>query len=143
MGDRLSEAASQSTHRRAVFLDRDGVIVEMVYHTEFGFVDSPGNPDQIRLLPGAGEAIAELNGLNLRVIVVSNQPGIAKGKFMPALPDAMDRKMCAAIEASGGKLNAVYHCLHHPEAALAELRVCCECRKPKPGLLQRAARLEH
>lgn len=103
-------------------------------------MDSPANPDQFELLPGAGQAIAELNGLGLLVIVVSNQPGIAKGKFTPVLLDAMEQKMKSNIEAAGGKLDAVYYCLHHPDALLEEYRVRCECRKPEPGLLLKAAR---
>jgi D-glycero-D-manno-heptose 1,7-bisphosphate phosphatase len=138
MVDRAS--VSPSSVRRAVFLDRDGVINRMFYHSEFGILDSPANPDQFELLPRVGEAIGELNSLGLLAIVVSNQPGIAKGKFTPALLDAMERKMVSGIETGGGKLDAVYNCLHHPEAALQEYRVRCECRKPEPGLLLKAAR---
>ncbi len=126
--------------RRAVFVDRDGVINRMHFHAEFGIVDSPANPDQFELLPGAGAAIAELNRLGLLAVVVSNQPGIAKGKFTPALLAAMESKMVAGIQAAGGKLDAIYNCLHHPEARLAEYRQRCGCRKPEPGLLIKAAR---
>jgi D-glycero-D-manno-heptose 1,7-bisphosphate phosphatase len=139
MLDRASVSNRSSGVRRAVFVDRDGVINRMFYHTEFGTLDSPANPDQFELLPRVGEAIGDLNGLGLLVIVVSNQPGIAKGKFTPALLEAMERKMFSGIEAAGGKLDAVYNCLHHPEAALQEYRVRCECRKPEPGLLLKAA----
>jgi D-glycero-D-manno-heptose 1,7-bisphosphate phosphatase len=131
---------SEGLKRGAVFLDRDGVINRMVLHPEFGFVDSPANPEQMELLPRVGEAIAELNRTGLPVIVVSNQPGIAKGKFTLSLLNAMERKMHAAIEALGGRLDAVYNCLHHPEAALEEFRVRCVCRKPEAGLLLQAAR---
>jgi D-glycero-D-manno-heptose 1,7-bisphosphate phosphatase len=126
--------------QRAAFVDRDGVINRMVWHVEFGIVDSPANPEQFELLPGAGAAIAELNRLGLLVVVVSNQPGIAKGKFTPALLTAIERKMMAGIEAAGGHLDAVYNCLHHPDAALDEYRAACDCRKPRPGLLAQAAR---
>lgn len=112
----------------------------MCLHAEFGTVDSPANPDEFELLPGAGEALAELNRTGLLVIVVSNQPGIAKGKFTPALLAAIEARMMAGIEAAGGKLDAVYNCLHHPEAVLAEYRTRCACRKPQPGLLAQAAR---
>src|ERR1041384_3032523 len=122
------------TRQRAAFVDRDGVINRMWLHTEFGTVDSPANPEQFELLPGAGQAIAELNRLGLLVIVVSNQPGIAKGKFTAELLAAIERKMIADIEAAGGHLDAIYNCLHHPEAALDEYRTACDCRKPQPGL---------
>lgn len=126
--------------RRAAFVDRDGVINRMVLHPEFGTVDSPANPEQFELLPGAGRAVAELNQLGLLVIVVSNQPGIAKGKFTPALLAAIERKMIAGLETDGGRLDAIYNCLHHPDAALDPYRAICDCRKPRPGLLVRAAR---
>ncbi len=112
----------------------------MFFHAEFGITDSPANPEQFELLPGVADAIAELNRTGLLVIVVSNQPGIAKGKFTPALLCAMESKMIADIEAAGGRLDAIYNCLHHPEARLAEYRVRCDCRKPEPGLLVKAAR---
>jgi D-glycero-D-manno-heptose 1,7-bisphosphate phosphatase len=128
--------------RRAVFLDRDGVINRMVYHAEFGLVDSPQNPGEFQLLPGAGEAVRHINELGLLAIVVSNQPGIAKGKCTPAGLEAITARMHAELAAVGARLDAVYYCLHHPEASLAAYRLACDCRKPQPGLLQRAAR-EH
>ena len=139
MPDGQSTLNTNARTRRAVFVDRDGVINHMYFHPEFGTVDSPANPDQFELLPGVGEAIAELNRLRLLVIVVSNQPGIAKKKFTPALLEAMESKMLASVESSGGKLDAIYNCLHHPEASLEQYRLHCECRKPEPGLLINAA----
>ena len=77
----------------AVFLDRDGVINRYAYDAEFGTVDTPSRPDAFELLPGAGEAIAALNRLNVPVIVVSNQPGIAKGKFTPRILETIDEEI--------------------------------------------------
>jgi D-glycero-D-manno-heptose 1,7-bisphosphate phosphatase len=134
----LSSSANVNI-RRAVFIDRDGVINRMFFDPEFGTVDSPANPDQLALLPGVGRAIAALNRLGLLVIVVSNQPGIAKGKFTRALLEAMQGKMISGIEAEGGKLDAIYNCLHHPDASVVEYQSRCECRKPLPGLLLKAA----
>jgi D-glycero-D-manno-heptose 1,7-bisphosphate phosphatase len=128
-----------SAVRRAVFIDRDGVINRMHFEPEFGIVDSPANPDQFNLLPGVGRAISTLGDLGLTVIVVSNQPGIAKGKFSPELLTAMERKMAADLAREEARLDAVYNCLHHPEAVLPEYRIVCDCRKPKPGLLLKAA----
>jgi histidinol-phosphate phosphatase family protein len=126
--------------RRAVFLDRDGVINAMVLHPEFGVVDSPANPEEMVLLPQAAEAIAALNRAGLVVIVVSNQPGIAKGKFTQKLLEAIELKIETEIENAGGKIDKIYNCLHHPDALVEELRVHCQCRKPEPGLLHQAAR---
>jgi D-sedoheptulose 7-phosphate isomerase len=125
--------------QRAVFLDRDGVINAYAYNGEFGTIDSPANQDEFALLPGAAEAIARLNEAGLLAIVVSNQPGVAKGKFTRTLLEAMTQEMTASLEAQRAKLDGIYYCLHHPEASLLEYRVACECRKPKPGLLVRAA----
>src|SRR5438552_5233180 len=134
----ISKSSSRS--RRAVFLDRDGVINRMVYNAEFGTIDSPANPDQLEILPYVSEAIAILNRLGLLVVVVSNQPGIAKGKFSFSLLEAMESKMHSLVAAHGGKIDGVYYCLHHPQAAVSELRIECNCRKPGPGLLLEAAR---
>ena len=125
--------------RSAVFLDRDGVINEMVYNPEFGLVDSPANPKEFTLLPGVGDAVRKLNLMGVLVIVVSNQPGVAKGRYSLALHNAMTEKMHLGLDQAGAKLDAVYYCLHHPEAKLAEYRKVCECRKPKPGMLMKAA----
>jgi len=124
---------------RAVFLDRDGVINRYAYNPELGTVDSPARPEEFSLLGGAGEAIAALNRMDLPVIVVSNQPGISKGKFTPALLDAINDEMRAQLARHGARLDAIYYCRHHPEAVVAEYRADCDCRKPKPGLLRRAA----
>lgn len=126
--------------RNTVFLDRDGVINPYVYNTEFGTVDSPTSPADFSIAPGAGEAVAEFNRMGFLVVVVSNQPGVAKGKFTPDVLEKVNAKMHAGIAACGGKLDAVYYCLHHPEAVLPAYRVRCECRKPRPGMLLEAAR---
>jgi D-glycero-D-manno-heptose 1,7-bisphosphate phosphatase len=119
--------------QNAIFLDRDGVINPYVYHPEFGTMDSPCSPDEFMLAPGAGEAVAEFNRLGLLVVGVSNQPGIAKGKFTPAVLQQVNAKMHAGIAERGGKLDAVYYCLHHPDAALPAYCVRCECRNRVPG----------
>jgi D-sedoheptulose 7-phosphate isomerase len=126
-------------NRRALFLDRDGVINAYKYNPEFGTIDSPANPDEFVLLPGVAEAINRANEAGLLTIVVSNQPGIAKGRFTPRLLDAITEKMKMAVAQSGGKLDAVYYCLHHPDGTVDGYRRTCECRKPSPGLFFRAA----
>jgi len=131
---------ANAMNRRAVFLDRDGVINAYAYNPEFGTIDSPANPNEFVLLPGAAEAIAKLNEAGLLAIVISNQPGIAKGRFTPKLLDAMTEKMKQLVARAGGKLDAVYYCPHHPEGTLDDYRLACQCRKPNPGLLHQAAR---
>jgi D-glycero-D-manno-heptose 1,7-bisphosphate phosphatase len=125
--------------RSAVFLDRDGTINAMWCDPDHGIVDSPATPEQFHLIPGAAAAIRRLNAAGLLTVVVSNQPGIAKGRFRQAHLDAVTEKMCRELAAAGARVDAVYYCLHHPDAVVDALRVTCGCRKPKPGLLLRAA----
>jgi D-glycero-D-manno-heptose 1,7-bisphosphate phosphatase len=124
--------------RRAVFLDRDGVINALCYDLEHGLVDSPLNPDQFHLLPGVGEAISILERLGFLRVLVSNQPIIAKGKSTRALLDAITARMHTDLAMAGATLDATYYCLHHPQATLEDYRIECDCRKPRPGLLLRA-----
>jgi D,D-heptose 1,7-bisphosphate phosphatase len=125
--------------KRAIFLDRDGVINSMVYNPDFGLVDSPANPGEFNLLPGVPEAVKQINETGFLAIVISNQPGIAKGKYSRVLLEATTDKMHQILGAQGARLDAVYYCLHHPDAALDEFRINCNCRKPRPGLLRQAA----
>lgn len=125
---------------RAIFLDRDGVINAMVYNPEFGLVDSPANPREFKLLPGAPQAIRLINQLGFLAVVISNQPGIAKGKFTPALLEAMTHQMRTELAAQGARLDAIYYCFHHPEGVVKQYRQVCDCRKPKPGMLFRASK---
>lgn len=124
---------------RAVFLDRDGVINALVYNPEFGLVDSPANPRQFRLLPGVPEAVRLINDLGFLAVVISNQPGVAKGKFTAALLEAMTHQMSGELAKQGARLDRVYYCMHHPEGVIEPYRKVCDCRKPRPGLLLRAA----
>jgi len=125
--------------RKAVFLDRDGVLNHVVCHPEFGFLDSPSNPDQFCLFPEVPGALGAIKALGFLLVVVSNQPGIAKGKFTPELLNAITEKMHNELRQGGVPLDGVYYCLHHPDATVAEYRSVCQCRKPRPGLLLQAA----
>jgi D-glycero-D-manno-heptose 1,7-bisphosphate phosphatase len=124
---------------RAVFLDRDGVIDELIYHEEQGIIDSPFTPQQLRLFPWVGEAINRFRDMGYKVVLVSNQPGIAKGHFSWQTFERIREKMRQELETQGAFLDGEYYCLHHPEAKIESLKVKCGCRKPKPGLLFRAA----
>jgi D-glycero-D-manno-heptose 1,7-bisphosphate phosphatase len=126
--------------RRAVFLDRDGVINAMWWDPEHGTVDSPANPDQLQLLPGVGSALQQINRMGFLAVVISNQPGVAKKKFTEELLQAITEKMVRELKQDDARLDAIYYCLHHPEGIVARYRRICECRKPKPGLILQAAR---
>jgi len=124
---------------KAVLLDRDGVINALVYHKEAGIIDAPFKRSQFKLLPRVPKAIRMLNDLGLRVAIVSNQPGIAKGHMKPDMLKAFERAMLSHIRAAGGRIDGTYYCLHHPEAKVCKFRQRCLCRKPETGLLELAA----
>jgi D-glycero-D-manno-heptose 1,7-bisphosphate phosphatase len=113
--------------RRAAFLDRDGTIGE-----ELGYVN---HIDRFQIFPFAAEAIRQLNQAEIPVIVVTNQSGIARNIFPESLVHEVHKKMVAELAKGGAWIDAIYFCPHKTEDA-------CECRKPNPGLLLRAAR-EH
>jgi D-glycero-D-manno-heptose 1,7-bisphosphate phosphatase len=125
---------------RAVFLDRDGVLNELVYYPEHGIIDSPFTPEQFKLLPGVAQLINKFRGLGFKVVLVSNQPGIAKGHFSEGVFNQVREKMRQELAKKVACLDGEYYCFHHPEAKIERFRVECECRKPKPGLLLQAAK---
>jgi histidinol-phosphate phosphatase family protein len=137
------EIANVIRKQRAVFLDRDGVINSLIYHREAGVIDSPFTEDQFKVLPRVPEAIRAINDLGFLAILVSNQPGIAKRHFTAETLRAFDRKLLARVERAGGRIDAIYYCLHHPQAKLARLRKKCVCRKPGTGMLKAAAKRFH
>ncbi len=113
--------------RPAVFLDRDGTIAE-----EVGYLN---HASRFRMFPFAAAAIRRLNSAGLPVIVVTNQSGVGRGYFPESLVHTVHELMSQQLAAAGAHLDAIYYCPHTSADA-------CDCRKPKPGLLQRAAR-EH
>jgi D-glycero-D-manno-heptose 1,7-bisphosphate phosphatase len=123
---------------KAIFLDRDGVINELIYYPEHGIIDSPFTVGQFRLIPGVCEAINKFHELGFKVIIVSNQPGMAKGYFSQETFDKIRKKMNYDLAKEGASFDGEYYCFHHPEARVESLRANCECRKPKPGLLFQA-----
>ena len=129
--------------KRAVFLDRDGVINPLIYHQDMGIVDSPFNLSQFRVFARVPRAIRLLNDLGFAVVVVSNQPGIAKKHFSRATLRKFNEKLQAALQPAKARIDAIYYCLHHPEAKVKALRRRCACRKPGIGMFHQAARDLH
>lgn len=125
--------------KKAVFLDRDGVINKVIWNEKEKIWDSPYQLDEFELLPGVGEAIRTIQKMGYLTLVVSNQPGIAKGKCDAATMNAIREKMKFLLKEEGVILDGIYYCLHHPDSVVPELKVGCECRKPKPGLLIQGA----
>jgi D-glycero-D-manno-heptose 1,7-bisphosphate phosphatase len=128
--------------RKAAFLDRDGVLVEILRDPELGVLYSAFHPDQLRPTRGALESLLRLGQLGYLRVVVTNQPGPAKGHFPFSQLERMHQRLRELFD---GEIDAVYHCPHHPEGGPGgdpALVMRCECRKPKPGMLLQAAR-EH
>ncbi len=117
--------------RGAVFLDRDGTIVE-----ERGYITIP---EMLSLLPGAARAIADLRAQGWKALVISNQGSVAKGLVTEEEVEAINLRMVALLAAEGAGVDGIYCCPHHPEGTVPGYAVECDCRKPRPGLLERAA----
>lgn len=116
--------------RPTAFLDRDGVI-----NLDHGFVHTI---DRVEWVEGAIAAIKLLNDLGYLVFVVTNQSGIARGRYDEAAVEALHQWMAGQMAAAGARVDAFYFCPHHPEGARDDLRFVCDCRKPAPGMLLRA-----
>ncbi len=113
--------------KHTVFLDRDGVINE----------DSPDyikKWDEFRFIPGSQSAIAALTRSGIRVFVVSNQSGVNRGLIPLPVLEQMHRRMTAAVEEAGGRIEAIFYCPHRPDED-------CNCRKPRPAMLENARRI--
>lgn len=118
--------------RPAVFVDRDGTLIE-----ERGYLD---RLDLVALIPGAAEAIRLLRQSGFAVVVVTNQAGVARGRFGEPFVEETHRFLQAELSALGAPLDGFYYCPHHPEGVVPGYRQACRCRKPEPGLVERAAR---
>lgn len=117
---------------KAVFLDRDGTIVQDV-----GYMNSP---QQIEFIPGSIEAIKKLNAAGFKVVVITNQAGVAKGLVTEDMLQTIDKTLHKGILSGGAHLDGLYYCPHHPEHGFYPYKQVCECRKPHPGLIKRAHR---
>ena len=117
--------------RPAVFLDRDGTVNVEVHHLS--------QPEKLELLPTVGETVSLLNSRGIAVVVVTNQSGVARGYFPEHRLVAIHDRMSQMLSTLNAKLDGIYYCPHHPTEGLGKYRVVCDCRKPLPGMLTRAA----
>ena len=117
--------------KRAVFLDRDGTLLE-----EAGYLD---RLERLVFFPYSVDAVRLLNRAGFAVVIVTNQAGIARGIFKEAFVTEAHRHITARLAAGGARLDGFYYCPHHPEAVIETYRKSCDCRKPQPGLFTRAA----
>jgi D-glycero-D-manno-heptose 1,7-bisphosphate phosphatase len=117
---------------RAVFLDRDGTVNE-----EVGYLRDLG---QLTLIPGAAAAIRRLNTSGCKVVLVTNQSGVARGYFPESLVNETHDLLVRMLGEEGARLDGLYYCPHHPRAGNSPYTRECDCRKPATGLLDRAAK---
>jgi D-glycero-D-manno-heptose 1,7-bisphosphate phosphatase len=114
------------------FLDRDGVL-----NVDHGYVH---RPERLEWVAGAPEAVRLLNEAGIPVIVVTNQSGVARGYFGETDVHQFHAHVQEELRARDAHVDAFYYCPHHPQGTVAEFAIACDCRKPKPGMLEQAAR---
>jgi len=117
--------------RIAVFFDRDGTLIEDV-----GYLRTPG---EVRMIPGAAEAVRMLNDRQILTCVISNQSGVARGLMTEADLVPIHERLQQLLAAAGAHLDRIYYCPHHPTEGRPPYNIECTCRKPRTGMLQRAA----
>jgi D-glycero-D-manno-heptose 1,7-bisphosphate phosphatase len=128
--------------KRALFVDRDGVLNAMVYDADHGLLDSPRRPEQVRMIPGAGRFLAAARAAGWLTVVVTNQPGIAKGTLTVAELEAVHTELRRQVEAEGAGWDDLYYSPYHPKpgpGGRPEYTRASDCRKPGPGMLLAAA----
>ena len=120
------------TRHRAVFLDRDGTMIEDV-----GYLD---RLDRLKLFPYTIDAVRLLHRAGFKLVVVTSQNGVAKGVVTEEFLGKAHAHLSRLFEAGGGRIDGYYYCPHSPHAPVERYRTDCECRKPKPGMILAAAR---
>jgi heptosyltransferase-2 len=130
--DTSSGARRSALGSPAAFLDRDGTIIE-----DPGYLS---DPEKIQLIPGAIEALRGLQHAGYRLVLVSNQAGVARGLLTEMDVHQVNDRLTTLLAGAGVQLDGIYYCPHHPDYGPSEYRRDCDCRKPKPGMIHRAIR---
>ena len=125
--------------RPAVFLDRDGVINELVLNLATGEYEPPHLPGDLVLFPDLIPSLRALQDTGFDLFLVSNQPDYAKGKTTLEQLRAVHEKLDRLLRANGIQFQDYYYCFHHPKGIIPEYSIACSCRKPKPYFLLKAA----
>jgi len=125
--------------KRALFIDRDGIINHMILQKE-GIFDSPQNIQQIKLVSGIIEVIDWLNKENIPIIEITNQPGFALGKIDLEILENIEKEIHGLLNRQKVYIDKIYRCFHHPESKIEKYKIDCKCRKPRSGLLLQAAK---
>ena len=116
----------------AVFLDRDGTLIE-----EVGYLD---RPERVELYPFAIDALRALNRAGIKIVLVTNQSGVARGFFDEAMVDRCHRHIADLLARGGAHIDAYYYCPHHLDGRVPEYAIRCDCRKPGRALVDKAVR---
>lgn len=114
-----------------MFLDRDGTIIR-----EVGYLS---RPEQLEILPGVSAALRSLRDFGFKLVVVTNQSAVARGRLSESDLAGIHDLLCEKLAAEGAFLDAIYYCPHHPSEGQEEYRIVCGCRKPQTGMVDRAA----
>ncbi len=128
---RTSGKELREIERIGVFFDRDGTI-----NTEIDFLT---RPEEVRLIPQAARAIREANELGVKVLIITNQSGIARGLLTESDLSAIHKRLIDLLYQEGARLDGIYYCPHHPDYGLPPYKKVCNCRKPQTGMLEQAA----
>ncbi len=128
----MGNVSPEQPMSRAVFLDRDGTV-----NAEVGYLS---DLNQLKLIPGAGAAIRRLNEKGFKVVLVTNQSGIARGYFTESFVHETHALLEQMLREEGARIDGIYYCPHHPRAGNSHYTKVCDCRKPGTGLIDRAAR---
>jgi D-glycero-D-manno-heptose 1,7-bisphosphate phosphatase len=116
--------------RKAVFLDRDGTLIREVNYL--------CRVEQVEILPGVAEALRRLRRAGYSLVMITNQSAVARGYLSENSLHEIHHVIEARLEHEGASLDAIYYCPHHPTEGIGALRIACECRKPKTGMIDRA-----
>jgi D,D-heptose 1,7-bisphosphate phosphatase len=129
----LSVAGEQLSRplQKAILFDRDGTLIADKHYLS--------DPDQVELLPGAIEALQAARMAGYRLVVLSNQSGVARGYFSLSSVEAVNRRFEQLLAKAGVTLDGSYFCPHYPGGTVPEFAVSCDCRKPHPGMAEQAA----
>lgn len=126
--------------KKAVFLDRDGVLTELVFNPSTSEHEPPHTPEDLRFFPGVIESLHHLQNAGYDLFLVSNQPDYAKGKTTLSTIQAVHTRFEHILSLAGIHFREYYYCYHHPNGIVPEYSFPCECRKPKPFFLFKAVR---
>jgi D-glycero-D-manno-heptose 1,7-bisphosphate phosphatase len=115
-----------------LFFDRDGTL-----NNELDYLS---RPEELQLIPNAARAIREANDFGVRVFIITNQSGIARGLFTETDLAAIHTRLITMLGHEGARVDAIYYCPHHPVYGQTPYKKACNCRKPRPGMLKKAAK---